>query len=265
MIKKIGLLIPIHPPKYSYLKNIFESYDDGYDYEIIFIFSNINDKNLACKIYPKINEYKSLILNQVYNIDLRLRNVVFAKKYLALNYFKDSEYDYFIILDSEIKFIHHQNLKSILDEIYDNKIIYGSVSEGISNIMTISKNLFSIEDQKILNTLMIKDLYTWWSDLPFIKREDISDFFKKINLNITQEFFVNIRWEHFDHIVYQYYLILYKNFKINRLKDKNLGIENYDSQDFFESNRNPYICAMKYYNDNKIFKKILYIYHCDRY
>ena len=45
--KEIGLLIPVHPPKYSHIKEILESYDNSYDYELIFIFTNFIDKNIA--------------------------------------------------------------------------------------------------------------------------------------------------------------------------------------------------------------------------
>ena len=264
--KEIGLLIPVHPPKYSHIKEILESYDNSYDYELIFIFTNFIDKNIAYKIYSKLNEHKNLILEEMYpDIKfLNLSNIVFAKKFAALNYFKDFSYEYFIILDVEIKFIHNKNIKPILDDIYDKKFILGSICGHTSYIMSKSKNLFSQENQKKLDSIIPKDLYTWWSDIPFIKKSDIDDFFTKINFSLTQSYLQNIVWDHFDHIIYQYYLILYKKFSIHKLVNKGFGIENYDSNDFITSNRIPNICAMKYYNDNKVFENIWYIYHCDR-
>ena len=50
-------------------------------------------------------------------------------------------------------------------------------------------------------------LYFWYSDLPVYRKEDILPFLNMIN-------YENLMWEHFDYILYQYYLILYHGFQI---------------------------------------------------
>ena len=50
-------------------------------------------------------------------------------------------------------------------------------------------------------------MYFWWSDLPVYKRTDLNHFLNMINYD-------NIVWAHFDYVIYQYYLILYHDFKI---------------------------------------------------
>ena len=51
------------------------------------------------------------------------------------------------------------------------------------------------------------NLYFWWSDIPVYKRTHLKDFFNKIDYS-------NIEHRHFDHIIYQYFLVLTEGFKL---------------------------------------------------
>ena len=74
--------------------------------------------------------------------------------------------------------------------------------------MKTSSNLFLPDEQEILkNATEDYKIYTWWSDLPVYKKKHLNDFFNKINYD-------NIIFEHFDYIIYQYYLILDHHFKV---------------------------------------------------
>jgi hypothetical protein len=65
------------------------------------------------------------------------------------------------------------------------------------------------EYENILIRYKVGNLYTWWSDLPVYKRKHLPHFFSKIAM-----YSENYTWNHFDHLIYQYYLILYHEFNI---------------------------------------------------
>jgi hypothetical protein len=54
----------------------------------------------------------------------------------------------------------------------------------------------------------VAGLYTWWSDLPVYKREHLPHFFARIGP------LDRLTWNHFDHVMYQYYLLVHHDFRI---------------------------------------------------
>ena len=70
-----------------------------------------------------------------------------------------------------------------------------------------SANIFPNNIDVLKNITKNFTMYFWWSDLPVYRTSDIIPFFNMIN-------YENILWEHFDYIIYQYYLILYDEFEI---------------------------------------------------
>ena len=68
--------------------------------------------------------------------------------------------------------------------------------------------LYSDEEYTQLQTITNNfNLYFWWSDIPVYKRTHLKDFFNKIDYS-------TIEFRHFDHIIYQYFLILTEGFKL---------------------------------------------------
>jgi hypothetical protein len=87
------------------------------------------------------------------------------------------------------------------------------VGEKIIDEIINDRKTFDDEIRKSKNTELSHPegknftLYFWWSDLPVYRTADIIPFFKMICYD-------SIVWEHFDYIIYQYYLILCHDFKI---------------------------------------------------
>lgn len=199
-INNVAFLIPIHPPHYHYLYNlIHKCKNHNIVIDIFLIFSNRTDYNAF-----QMKQYiKPIICDSV-----KTKSIVTYKKFFGLKHLSNSNYDYIICCDSEIDILcenfTNENIHHKINQLFYHKKIYAGEHKTV--ITKTSANLFPEYDvlKKITNDFT---LYFWWSDLPVYRRSDIIPFFNKINYD-------NIVWEHFDYIIYQYYLILYHDFKI---------------------------------------------------
>jgi hypothetical protein len=126
----------------------------------------------------------------------------------------NSNYDYFIVCDSEIDIIPenftNDNISEKINNIFNNKYIYAGDTKGVwvNNITSTSADLFFEDEYKKLKYITNNfQLYFWWSDIPVYKRTHLKSFFEKIN-------YTNIIPYHFDHIIYQFFLLLTEEFQI---------------------------------------------------
>ena len=200
-IENVALLIPIHPPHYQFvydLLNKLKANDIHIDIHLVF------SKQADCDKFAMKNEIHPIICTPFYTF-----SVVTHKKFFGLKHLCNSKYDYIICCDSEIDIIcdnfTNENIHSKIHQIFDNKKIY--CGEIGTKIMEKSAELFPEKYEYLKNITQNFTLYSWWSDLPVYRRADIKPFLDMIKCD-------NMVWEHFDHIIYQYYLILYHNFEI---------------------------------------------------
>jgi hypothetical protein len=267
-IDNIAFLIPIHPPHYDFMYNLINKLNDNdIKIDIYLIFSNKTDyDNFIMK-----NEIHHIICEY-----FQSNSIVTYKKFFGLRQLADSKYDYIICCDSETDIISNNFTSEIINDkikqIFDNKKIYAGDTHPncVSRKITqISAQLFP-EKYKYLEDITKKfTLYFWWSDLPVYRRSDINSFLNMINYS-------NMVWEHFDYIIYQYYLILYYNFElINTTPTTNL---NWSLENLLTTNINILNelinigygfswTTKKFYNLNKEFvesQKGFLIYHLDR-
>jgi hypothetical protein len=204
-ITNTAFLIPIHPPRYDFMYKLIDKCKNNHiEIDIFLVFSNnadYDDFNMKGEIKPIICD------------PFKTDSIVTFKKFYGLKQLANSAYDYIICCDSEIDILCHnftnENINSKIQQIFDNKKIYaGHTDKGALPCITqTSANLFPEKHDLLKNITNDFSLYFWWSDLPVYRRVDITPFFNMINCDI-------IVWEHFDHIIYQYYLILYHGFEI---------------------------------------------------
>jgi hypothetical protein len=144
-----------------------------------------------------------------------LTSIVTHKKFFGLKHLMDSKYDYFIVCDSEIDIIpEHFTSDNILEKIkniFTRKQLYaGEFHEntwGI-NITSNCAKLFKGDDyDKIRSVTNNFKYYTWFSDIPVYRRSDLPGFFEKINV-------LDMNWYQFDHVIYQYYLVITENYEV---------------------------------------------------
>ena len=194
IINSFAFVIPIHPPHYHYIYNLIEKYEFNC-IDIFLIFSNIS--------HYEMFDHKHRIIPIIIPENIHTNNIVTYKKFYALQYhLMNTSYDSFIVCDSEISLVYENfNIPNVLQKInnfFNNKLIYGGDVQH------------EIDKEKILNITNNYTLYSWWSEIPYYKRDHLEDFFNKINYN-------NINWFHFDHSIYTHYLLLYHNFNIVNL------------------------------------------------
>jgi len=210
IISDIALIIPSYPNHYKYIYNLLSKlYKNNIKIDIYLVFSTETDYDLF-----QMKDYiKPLIL--VESLSERLASsLVTYKKFIALQQLINSNYDYFICCDSEIDIIPENftadNIRQKLRNIFLNKKIYAGQSDSnpYINILDTSANVFEKNDYTKLKSITNNfTYYFWWSDIPVYRRLDLQSFFNKINIT-------NLIGDHFDNIIYQYYLILTDNFEI---------------------------------------------------
>lgn len=226
----IGIIIPIHPPKYKFIYNLVEKSNIiNKCCDVILVFSN----DLEYNQFQYKDVFKTLILPENYIS----KNMVTFKKYYALRTLKQT-YSYYIICDSEIDIIDenftHENVVEKIKTIFDGKTIFaGNIIfknntrvKLYSTVIEYSSGIFKSDEDKMKLKHLTNDysLYYWWSDLPVVKGSHIDDFFSKINYDM------DLDGHHFDHVIYLNYLLLYHNFKftnITSLIGRNGSLESY--------------------------------------
>jgi hypothetical protein len=205
-IVNIAFLIPIHPPYYHYIYNLLNKCKSNYiEIDIFLVFSNKNDYDE----FNMKNEIQPIICDS-----LNPNSIVTYKKFFGLKQLANSKYDYIICCDSEIDIIcdnfTNEVINNKIQNIFTNKKIYAGDTSGIFWVMSVtetSANIFPNNIDVLKNITKNFTMYFWWSDLPVYRTADITPFFNMINYD-------NIVWDHFDYIIYQYYLILYDGFEI---------------------------------------------------
>ena len=205
IISNVGFLIPIYPPHYHYIYNLINKLKrNNILVDINLVFSNKIDYDK----FTMKNEIQPIICKP-----FQSKSIVTYKKFFGLKQLVDSKYDYIICCDSEIDILCNNFTNEIIinkiKQIFDNKSIFaGYTEEDLAKSVTqTSANLFPKNYNFLKNITNNFMMYFWWSDLPVYQRTDVNHFLNMINYN-------NIVWEHFDYIIYQYYLILYHEFKI---------------------------------------------------
>jgi hypothetical protein len=268
-IDNIAFLIPIHPPHYHFMYNLINKCrNNNIEVDIFLVFSNNTDyDNFNMK-----NEIKPIICDSC-----NTKSITTYKKFFGLNQLANSKYDYIICCDSEVDILCHNFTNEVVNNkiqnIFNNKKIYAGDSSGVwvTRIIETSANLFPKKKYDFLRNITKNfTMYFWWSDLPVYRRADITPFFNMMNS------YDNIIWEHFDYIIYQYYLIIYHKFEIiNTTPITNISwsLENLDTDNIDILNKLADINygfswnTKKMYELNKNFiesQKGFLIYHLDR-
>jgi hypothetical protein len=265
-INNIAFIIPTYPPHYHYLYNILPKLVNIIN--IYLVFSNNED-------------YKSFIMKDlitpiIVKEPINKNSIITFKKFYALKELISSSFDYFIVCDSEIDIIIENftkdNIQQKVCNIFSNKILYAGSVDNV-DLININKTCASLfpNDLKKLNSITENyTLYSWFSDLPVYRKEDLADFFNKID-------YTNIVYTHFDHLIYQFFLLLERGFiitnitKITKLKwSLELLITNDINicDNLLNEGYGFGWCSNTFYNINKYFlkdkSKSFLIYHLDR-
>ena len=276
-LNKCAIIIPIHPPKYNYgyeILNFLNEQQTEPDTDFYFIFSNINDKNIFSKNLKNDKYFKYILLSDFtlisdFTQEHNSGHIVNIKKLYAISILY-KKYDFISAMDSEIKLKNNKFYDGMKD-ITNKKIVIGGDTLSTETHNIIKDSLYLTEEtnyhDKLKELSNNFQIYTWWNLLPVINCNNVEHFltwinFKKDNLQKFEK--------GFDHIAYDYFCILFYNYKLILIPGIKVSLENADTSiyEYIDKNvcklywvaHNAYIQNPKYYDDNNF----LIIYHMDR-
>ena len=260
-MNRCAFCIPIHPKHYEYAYYILETIEDA---DLYFIFSNKEEQEL---FRPKL-AYNSLLLTDFTDIDAvkKVNSFVTIKKFYALMVLKN-KYDYIACIDAEVKFLINKGFYKMMKAIADSKTVIGVKvkvdNRAARNILYESLiNLTPKENHKSLQEISQNfTIYTWWSNVPVYDCSLLTQFFNWVQ-------FKNFTWFVFDHLLYNYYCVLFHNYQI-KIVDGSTSLETASSRSLekidkteklYWVNYNAFSKNTEYYINNGFY----IVYHCDR-
>lgn len=240
---KVAIIIPIHRPDYSYLPNINEiCLNTSID---LFVITSEDPADIKSQ-YPKIRflSYSNITHNQ----NIVRTNIITQKKIRGVNFlFNNYNYDFIACIDCETILetnFNGQVLYDVSKEIYKNKNFYGGNTE-IQIFLDINNACIKLIDSD--NDYLKKkcDVYFWFSEIPIYEKTFFKQFYSHY-LKIESK----LEHEHFDFLLYSYWLVAYKNFQIinwnTDLNNKKLSLKY--SGEMIRSNK-----FVKYLERNNIY------------
>jgi hypothetical protein len=233
-MNKVAFVIPIFPRDYHYL-DFIDRLPNPCPFDIYLILSYKSDYDeLMATPYNKI--YRVCVLEdhfprEVIDAVIHQRGIVTFKKYIGLTILKDSQYDYIATTDCEIEFY---NLDSMYEKIADfcaKKTFVGSEIEqnskhfNTSFLINYKSSLLLPKAEDILKVQELTKNYTvyfWFSDIPIYERRHLNDFLAYIGFYDLASFLPKNEWLIFEYVVYAYYVMLYKDYKLVNIRDHGL-------------------------------------------
>ena len=210
-MNKLAFLVPVYPPDFGYLKQLYNSYIHFNIYkqaDLYFIFTNEEEK-----IYLG-NYHYSLIYDT--NLGVYRDGIINKKKFYGLQQLKD-KYEYTIIIDCESVFIRELDIYNLCNIYFENKVLYGNkcVTEYMQLVNSIKNRCKRFFINNAQSYKLDTELYLWFNQLCIYKNSNLEQFFSIINYD---KIIKNLKFEDFDYLIYMYYLILYNDFIIEDME-----------------------------------------------
>ena len=301
-MNKVAFIIPIHPPKKNDFIFLLKSYNSNNNYKYIdlyLIFSSNEDKIFFNDFLNDEINYIILPNNINFQILDKEKSYINFKKLYALNYINENfNYNYSIIIDCDCMFLDMKNIYIICERFCKKKEIYGTtaINNDLLNINNKTYDLIEYfyrediredireediredireediredirEDIKIIDT----KIYFWYSQMPIYDMNNVKEFINFIDLNNSYQ---KLSFFTFDYIIYIYYCVIYKSYKIINLNEldiytsklKNWSLEcNLDIYIFNKLKQHNIEINWQYYNYRDcINNDICILYHTDR-
>ena len=215
-MNKICFIMPIYPPHFRYANAFvrsFFSFSFDLQADLAFVFTDKNEAQMF-KHTNFTGYYKSLILPKYLRVS-RDNGIINIKKFYALKKLYKI-YEYLIVVDSESEFVKNVCLQNLCDDFYAQKRLFGNATIcDASKIKNESKKFFA----NIATTKAIPndDLYFWFNQPCIYKGAFIEEFFHTANLQCLTDL-LNLNFFSFDFYVYGYFLLLYKDFRIENVE-----------------------------------------------
>ena len=234
-----ALFIPVHSLKLNWLCMFLQSIPltelPDADFDLVLLVSNEKEKiqiyraiqSLLPVYLPHVKFFDVYLYIKIYmNDDILLdryinnsdRCIVNLKKFISL-YWGRENYDYIAVIDCDT--VVNKSIKNIFKDLvgnYHSKLIFSGgerLSDSIISIQKDCSSFFDSDDYEMIKSSTDNfNLYTWFFDVPFYSKEHLIDFFDYFLVNKSDffNFWHKIKWESFEHIIYVYYLLLFKGY-----------------------------------------------------
>jgi len=270
---KCALVIPLHPKHYNYGYSIIEELNHS-DVDLYFCFTTKEDKVLFEKELKKGLTLNYLLLSDYAPIsEIEKTNAfVSIKKIYSLSVLYD-KYEYISCIDSEIKILKNTGFYDMMKSIVKTKKICGGKLRNYSfperNILYHSLCRLTDPREHTKLDLLSENftIYTWWSNMPVYDCKIVKHFLQWIKFDNRVNRFI---WEVFDDMTYNYFCILYYDYKLIKIPNCYHSLEFSDSSLVEYTNDN--LCTLRWVNKYAYDKNTTYydqhsffiVYHMDR-
>jgi hypothetical protein len=265
-MNKCAFVIPLHPKHFIYTETIIQELS-GSDADLWFVFTNNEDRDL----FQSKSPVNSLVLSDYTDLTIveKTNSFITLKKFYALLRLKD-KYEYIACIDSEVKFIKNRGFYELMKQISQSKRFYGSAlaQENFGRCI-LYEALFNVtpesDHEHLLNLSRVYSVFTWWSNIPVYTCAYLDEFFRWIDFDKNLE---KYSWSVFDHMVYNYFCVLFKEYRIKLDPDittsfeflESSVVEKLDTHLVNWVNYKAYNTNPEYYNNNEFY----IVFHCDR-
>ena len=207
---EVAWVVPTFPPDFGYYKQFLRSFSDlsdGIDPVVV-----LTDDEEADLFRREVGTVQQLILSDYFaphDIDffLATRSIINVKKLLALQQLR-TQYERLIVTDSEVEI--YAPIDSQLIMTHRPRIRFQPLTNpSYHRIIAAPIGLLAEDDERktLSEKLLPSMLYGWFSDLPIYDANRLPAFFTRFEIAEASDL-RKITFEHFDHLLYQYHLVL---------------------------------------------------------
>lgn len=240
-MKKVAIVIPIHSSGKLHFEELLDTFtEENSKYcDLYFVFDNKDELRIMSESgLPRKKLWNEIIVEDCERCSGILSNlhrkgksavVTFKKFYGLEQVLKLANYDYFMCIDVDSRFLDLKDAYKICDNFHNKKKLYGaktgvklSLQVNEESIRTLEKSGIKIDEKKIQ-----RDIQVWFSQIPIYEAETLREFLCDIGFSSYKKFSERIQNPTFSYIVYAYYCVNSKGYEMVDLRT--LGIfEDYD-------------------------------------
>ena len=207
---RVAYIIPVHEPKFHFLRTFLASrtehnLTESIDVHVVFGSQVELDKWQALASGDSSPRGVSTVL---YGgpADLLQLHPIFFKKWWTVQLLIH-RYDYFVVADAELEFVKFHDPVAVAQYIHNLKLVFGAKSGCTGDIIRHTMWRFSeAERSELLQKTSDGKLYLWYNELPVVEATSAAEYLQEFNVSTTPT-----AWADFDHLSYTYFMLLRHN------------------------------------------------------
>jgi hypothetical protein len=265
----VGLIVPIHEPKFVHVKPLVDSF---YRFRIDrtcrlhYVVSSVAD----LEILKKVVTVSDTVLINLFSGDPSFLTTfpVFYKKWWAVNELID-KYSYFMLLDAEVRFEKEADVYAAARYIMNLKLLFASASrvQWISDVVIQNdmKRFTDVEAAELKSRTSGGLLYLWFNEIPTVENRTAAAFLRELCI-LTTPVLTN-----FDILSYYYWLLLRENWNLVDLTpltgplELSLGEEGWANNSDAVSRAKPHWVSRRAFDHSaSLFPDAFLTFHLDR-